>query len=108
MKLEDQLSRIDGDSETLERVLQFMEEQRKTTYQRQREGIERARLRGVKFGRPRVEIKNVERLYQRFREGQLSVSEAAKLTGVPRSTVYRRFCECADRERNGSLGNSDF
>jgi DNA invertase Pin-like site-specific DNA recombinase len=42
----------------------------------QREGIHIALAKGVRFGRPRVEPPNFEKVYQRWRTGKISAVEA--------------------------------
>lgn len=59
-------------------------------HERQREGIEIAKLEGRFKGRPLKELKEFNRYLQEVESGTLSVDRACKLLGVSRSTFYRR------------------
>jgi DNA invertase Pin-like site-specific DNA recombinase len=67
--------------------------------QRQREGIDVALARGVRFGRPRVESPDFEKVCRRWRAGEIKGIEAMRELGMRRSTFYRRVRE--SRERSG-------
>lgn len=59
--------------------------------QRQKEGIIAAKLNGVKFGRPRIELP--ESFYaaaDKWKQGELTIEQAAREAGVSSSTFYRR------------------
>lgn len=59
--------------------------------QRQKEGIEAARQRGVKFGRPIIPLPdNFDEAYCQWTSGQISLKEAARVCGMTESTFYRR------------------
>ena len=68
----------------------FAELERETILQRSKEGIEAARRRGVKFGRPKAlsveQVKTARRLIDRKEE---SVSSMARQFGVDRGTLRR-------------------
>lgn len=58
--------------------------------QRQAEGIDAAQKRGVKFGRKKLNLpKSFEEAKNKYRSGQLSYREAAKLCGMTESSFYR-------------------
>ena len=60
---------------------------------RVRSGMENARSKGARIGRPQLTTDNIPsnflRHYPAYRSGQLNVSELARLCGVSRTTVYR-------------------
>ena len=60
---------------------------------RVRSGMENARAKGSRIGRPQMTIDNIPsnfiRHYPAYRSGQLNVSELARLCGVSRTTAYR-------------------
>lgn len=65
------------------------ESEYRTIHQRQAEGIAAAKARGYKFGRPPKSLpENFHEVYQRWKSGKLSVAEAARECGMPRSTFY--------------------
>lgn len=73
-------------------VLSFVaENERKNIKQRQKEGIEAARLRGVQFGRPPKPMpENFVQVYNRWLAKEISGEEAAKLCDITVATFYRR------------------
>ena len=78
-------------SDVVLQVLSFVaENERKTIRQRQREGIEAAKLRGVQFGRPRKPLpENFEQICVVWKSGELSSRKAAKLCGMPLTSFCR-------------------
>lgn len=78
-------------SDIVLQVLSFVaENERKTIRQRQREGIEAAKLRGVQFGRPRKPLpENFEQICELWQSGELSSRKAAKLCGMPLTSFCR-------------------
>ena len=61
---------------------------------RQREGIEVARARGVRFGRPRLSVpEDFADMAKRWRRGEFTSYEAARNLGFSRSTFFRRVNE---------------
>lgn len=65
------------------------ESEYRTIHQRQAEGIAAAKARGFKFGRPPKPLpENFHEVYQKWKTGKLSVAEAARQCGMPRSTFY--------------------
>ena len=73
-------------------ILSFVaENERKNIRERQREGIEAAKLRGVQFGRPLTPVPdNFEQVYIRWRSKDISGEEAAKLCNLTAATFYRK------------------
>lgn len=74
-------------------VLSFVaENERETMKQRQSEGIRMAKLRGVKFGRPPVEIPdNFTEIANLYKQKKITSSEACKLSGLSRRTFFRKI-----------------
>lgn len=66
------------------------EEERVRNHQRQREGIEAARARGVQFGRPRLrKPENYEDVMHRVADGTLKTDEAMAQLGLKRTSYYK-------------------
>ena len=67
------------------------ENERVNIRQRQAEGIAAARARGVRFGRPpRALPENFHEVQRRWREGEMTLEEAARACGMARSTFHER------------------
>ena len=79
-------------SDIVLQVLSFVaENERKNIRMRQREGIEAAKLRGVKFGRPEKPVPdNFSQVYNQWLIKEISGEEAAKLCNLTCATFYRR------------------
>lgn len=59
---------------------------------RQREGIDAAKIRGVKFGRPEIPLtEEFLSNLQKYREGKISIEEVLGNVGMSRSTFYRKI-----------------
>jgi DNA invertase Pin-like site-specific DNA recombinase len=73
-------------------ILSYVSEtERETTKQRQREGIEAAKLKGVQFGRPSKDYPdNWETLVEKYENGEISAKDAAHECDITASTFYRR------------------
>ncbi len=86
-------------------LLDYVSDAEKTVRRRrQREGIEKAKREGRRFGRsPLPAPDNFYSVYRRWASKELNVEEAAKLCGFSRGTFYRRAKEAAQggREPNG-------
>ena len=62
---------------------------RKERRQKQAEGIALAKAKGVRFGRPAATLPDdFDESYQAWRDGEMSLLEAAKSCGMGRSTFY--------------------
>ena len=72
-------------------ILAYVSEiERENIRDRQREGIESARERGVVFGRPRKELpENFEEVVSRLRKKDINIKKALEETGMTRSSFYR-------------------
>ncbi len=65
--------------------------ERKTRRQRQKEGIEEAKRRGVQFGRPELPLPdNFGKIYQLWEKKEISGEKAGQLCGMSRSMFYSR------------------
>ena len=82
-------------SDIVLQLLSFVaENERVNIRQRQREGIDAAMARGVKFGRPRIEIpENFNKVVKDFKQKKISFEKALQQTGLKESTFYRRMKE---------------
>lgn len=74
-------------------VLSFVaENERETMKQRQAEGIRMAKLRGVKFGRPSVDIPdNFETIANLYKQKKITCMDAINMSGLTRGTFYRKL-----------------
>lgn len=61
--------------------------------ERTKDGLENARRKGVKFGRPKQNGDNMQYAIELFKEGTTPIVEICKKTKVSRSTFYRRLEE---------------
>ena len=79
-------------SDIVLQILSFVaENERGNIRQRQREGIEAAKQRGVQFGRPVKPVpENFSQVYEKWADKEISGKEAARLCGLSMSTFYRR------------------
>lgn len=76
--------------------------ERDNTRQRQKEGIEAAKLRGVKFGRPRKRIPpDFMRLKSEWESKKISSREAAKKLGIAQDAFLRWVRESNFENSNG-------
>lgn len=65
--------------------------------ERQREGIAAAHKRGVKFGRPKVELSEIFYINaRRWKAHEISLSEAAKNCGMAKSTFWDKAREVSE------------
>ena len=79
-------------SDIVLQVLSFVaENERSNIRQRQAEGIAAAKARGVKFGRPPKPLpENFHSVYQRWKNGKITGTQAAKECGLPLATFRYR------------------
>lgn len=64
--------------------------ERENIKQRQKEGIAAARLRGVQFGRPRMQVpEEFERLKEEWENKKITSREAARALGIAQDTFLR-------------------
>ena len=87
-------------------MLGYVSEAEKTARRRrQREGIEKAKREGTRFGRsPLPTPDDFSRVYRRWASKEINVEEAARLCGFSRGTFYRRVKQIEEHRESG-LGN---
>lgn len=88
-------------SDIVLQLLSFVaENERNNIHQRQAEGIAAAKLRGIRFGRPKTPVpRNFESVYKKWKNKELPIEEALKRLKLPRHTFYRM----AKRYEEGTL-----
>ena len=70
------------------------EDERTRIKERQREGIKAALDKGVKFGRPKIEVgENFEEVYKTWKAKEITAVKAMGLLGLKSNTFYRRIKE---------------
>ncbi len=76
-------------------ILSFVaQNERENIRKRQAEGIAAARLRGVKFGRPKALVPdNFRETVMRWEKGEISLERALCVTQLKEATFYRRLRE---------------
>ena len=67
----------------------FSQFERDLIVQRTKEGLESARARGRKGGRPKVKDKNIEKALNLYNSREYSISEIVEMTGISQATLYR-------------------
>ena len=74
-------------------VLSFVaENERETMRQRQAEGIRIARLKGIRFGRPPLDIpKGFLDIAKSYKRGEITSFQAVTMSGLTRGTFYRKL-----------------
>ncbi len=84
-------------------LLSFIaENERKNIKQRQLEGIEAAKQRGVKFGRPPKPLpENFEQLYDKWVAKELSAAEIARQCDFTSATFYNKAKKLQEKPRKG-------
>ena len=75
------------------------ENERDNIRSRQREGIEAAKERGVKFGRPVLPVpEDFEEIVKTWKSGEITTAEAARQCGFSRSTLYNKAADLEKRD----------
>lgn len=82
-------------SDIVLQLLSFVaENERVNIRQRQKEGIAAAKMRGVRFGRPRkIMPSDFYKAIEKWKAKEMSVKEIVKIYGISESTFYRRLRE---------------
>ena len=77
-------------------ILSFVaQSERENIKKRQAEGIAAAKIRGVKFGRPKIPAPTGFKKYViKWKRGELTTTDVLRLTNLSKSTFYRRAKEC--------------
>ncbi len=91
-------------SDIVLQVLSFVaENERENIKGRQAEGIQAARLRGVKFGRPRVLLPDsFYSAVEKWKNGEMTCSAAARSCQMPFSTFRRKALELEEEHAKDS------
>ena len=73
-------------------VLSFVaENERNNIKKRQAEGIAAAKSRGVRFGRPEIEVSAAfYDAYAMWKSGSITLKQASEMTGLPKGTFYSK------------------
>lgn len=83
------------------------EKERQKIRSRCAEGIEAARQRGVKFGRPKIENPdNWQEVYSEWQSGKITAVKAMELTGLKRNSFYRMAREEKNKAEPASIFDS--
>ena len=79
-------------SDLVLQLLSFVaENERISIRQRQREGIEAAKKRGIRFGRPPLIMpKNYEEYYKLWKDKKITAKEAAEILDIPLWAFYKK------------------
>lgn len=88
-------------SDIVLQLLSFVaENERKNIRERQKEGIEAARRRGVQFGRPELPLpENFIQIYSQWVEGKIGGPQAAGLCGMPITSFYRKANKHREKQK---------
>ena len=90
-------------SDIVLQVLSFVaENERANIKRRQREGIEAAKARGVKLGRPQHELPdNFPEIYEKWSQKEIPAEMAASMCGFSRTTFYNKAHEYGRKSIQG-------
>lgn len=89
-------------SDIVLQLLSFVaENERRNIRERQREGIEAAKMRGVQFGRPQTPLpENFGQVYEQWIRGEIAGTKAAGLCGMPITSFYRKANKQKEQQKN--------
>lgn len=87
-------------SDLVLQVLSFVSEREwENIKKRQRQGITVAKIKGIKFGRPKQNINTeFEKAYKQWKLDEITAIKAMELCGMKRSTFYRRVKEYGEAD----------
>ena len=96
-------------SDLVLQILSYVAEQeRHNIRQRQAEGIAIARAQGKHLGRPRMEYpKNFDKVCEKWRNGEIGLDEALKMSRLKRSIFYRFAKERAEQSERVCNQNAE-
>ncbi|AOM11384.1 recombinase family protein [Bacillus thuringiensis] len=77
----------------------FSQFERDLIVQRTKEGLESARARGRKGGRPKVKEKYIEKALNLYASKEYSISEIVAMSGISQATLYRYIKETGIRDK---------
>ena len=79
-------------------ILSFTaQNERENIKKRQAQGIAAAKAKGVKFGRPKIELpKEFDQIVSRWENKQLSIADVLSICNMSEATFYRKLKECRD------------
>jgi DNA invertase Pin-like site-specific DNA recombinase len=73
----------------------FCQNEREAIRQRQREGIDAAKTRGISFGRPKKPIpSDFAKLVKQWENKKISTAEILEMCKISQTTFWRRRLEC--------------
>ncbi|MDQ0160735.1 recombinase family protein [Alkalibacillus salilacus] len=74
--------------------------ERESIKERQREGIETAKIKGIQFGRPPIEVDDkFKREYQKWVSGKQTAAQSFRNLGISKSSFYRKVKEMEDEKQ---------
>lgn len=85
----------------------FSQFERDLIAQRTREGLESARSRGRKGGRPRVKDKQMTRALNLYHSKEYSISDIVEMTGISQATLYR-YLRTKEKTVDDSISKKTF
>ncbi|MCF0114298.1 MAG: recombinase family protein [Erysipelotrichaceae bacterium] len=82
-------------------ILSFVaQSERENIKKRQKEGIQAAKARGVKFGRPALPLPdNFNAMHQAWRDKKITLQQAADACGMPVSTFYGKAIRLEKKDK---------
>ena len=90
-------------------VLSFVaQNERENIQKRQSEGIAAAKARGVRFGRPQIQVENFALAVRQWERCECTFGEVLERTGLKRSTFYTRLQEYRERDSAEPLGQDEY
>ena len=92
-------------SDIVLQILSFVSQsERENIKKRQAEGIASAKARGVRFGRPvKKPPEDFERMVMRWENGEATIKDVLKQTGLKQATFYNRLREFRCNNRDSEL-----